>query len=105
LQTVLSRLAARRHEVVVFQVLDPAELTLQLEAPALLVDLESGKEMYVDPNSCREQYAAKMKAHCEQLHSDCRGLGIDYILQPTNVPLESALVAFLRSRESRVVRR
>lgn len=104
-QAVLSRLVARRHEVVVFQILDPAERSLQLDAATLLVDLETGKEMYVDPHTAREQYNAKMQAHCERLHSDCRGLGIDYILQPTDVPLESALVAFLRSRESRVVRR
>ena len=49
----LSYLSSCGHEIVVMRVLDPAERTFTFSAPALFVDLESGREMYVDPREIR----------------------------------------------------
>jgi uncharacterized protein (DUF58 family) len=107
LQTRLGYLRARGHEVVIFQTLDPAELDFGFDAPALFQDVESGRELYVDPASIREEYVARMQSHLAQARAACESLGIEYRLVPTDSPLEQSLGEFLisRSRLSPRVRR
>ena len=108
LQTRLGYFRARGHEVVLFQVLDPAELALSFDRPALFHDLESGREVYVDPATTRRDYQRRLEAHLEQIRGVCEGLGIDYRQAVTDQPLEASLGEFLRSRArvlSRVMRR
>lgn len=108
LQTRLGYFRARGHEVVIFQTLDPAELTLNFERPALFHDVESGREVYVDPAASRRDYLQRLQTHLDRIRHICEGLGIDNRLTPTDQPLETALSEFLRSRErtlSRTLRR
>ncbi len=108
LQTRLGYFHARGHEVVLFQTLDPAELSLGFEQPALFQDVESGREVYVDPSIARRDYQQRLEAHQARIRNVCEGLGIDYRITPTDQPLEVALGEFLRSRErtiSRTLRR
>ena len=65
LERNLIALTAGGHEVTVFQVLDPAELTLGLEQPALFQDVESARTLYIDPALARAGYLKKFVAHCE----------------------------------------
>jgi uncharacterized protein (DUF58 family) len=108
LQTRLGYFRARGHEVVLFQTLDPAELTLNFERPALFHDLESGREVYVDPAATRREYQRRLEAHQAQIRQVCDRLGIEYRPTSTDQPLEVSLGEFLRSRArmlSRVMRR
>jgi uncharacterized protein (DUF58 family) len=98
LETKLSYFRARGHEVVLFQILDPAEVTLDFDEPTLFYDVESGREMYVDPSLARERYVARLKSHLDAVHSSCGRLGVDAFRLTTDVPLETALGDFLRSR-------
>ena len=94
----LGELKACGHEVVLFQILDPAEATLAIDEPALLVDLESGREMYVDPETIRRNYVAQLEEHQRRIRSSCDDLGIYWQLLQTDQPLELALGKFLRIR-------
>ncbi|MBX3438335.1 MAG: DUF58 domain-containing protein [Planctomycetaceae bacterium] len=98
LETKLSYFRARRHEVVLFQILDPAEMTLNFDEPTLFHDVESGREVYVDPALAREQYVARLTQHLNAVQASCDKLGIDAFRLTTDVPLETALGDFLRSR-------
>src|SRR5690606_6361387 len=49
LEAQLGALISRGHEVVLFQLLDPAEATFDFQEPALFEDVESGRQLYVDP--------------------------------------------------------
>lgn len=98
LETKLSYFRARGHEVVLFQILDPAELTLDFDEPTLFYDVESGREIYVDPSLARERYIARLNAHLDAVQSSCGRLGVDAFRLTTNLPLEAALGDFLRSR-------
>ena len=102
----LAALAAGGHEIVVFQILDPAEISLDLPAPGLIEDLESGRTLYVDPAAARRDYDRKIDAHTTALRDICRRHGIGFSRLPTNQPLELALLAFLqeRARRGRFVR-
>ena len=98
LETHLGYLRSRGHEVMIFQILDPAELALNFDEPAMFHDVESGREMYVDPHIIRSDYTKKMKAHLAAIEVICEGLGIDYHRITTDQPLEHALFDFLSAR-------
>jgi uncharacterized protein (DUF58 family) len=98
LNTNLGYLRSQGHEVVILRVLDPAELEFAFEKAAMFVDLESGRDLYVDPAAAREQYLRKFGEHAEAVRQSCRELGIDYYEAATTRPLELALFDFLRAR-------
>ncbi len=95
----LGYLRARGHEVVLFQILDRAELDFNFDKPALFEDVESGSEIYVDPARTRDAYQSKLEAHLAGIRDCCEKLGIIYQLLPTDEPLEGALPEFLRARQ------
>jgi len=89
----------RRNDVVVFHVLDPAEITFPYTDPSRFVDLESGEEVPVVPGAFAEQYRKMMQEHIETLRSRCSDSRIDYVLLDTSKPLDEALFAYLGNRE------
>lgn len=104
LQTRLGFFRARGHEVVVFQVLDPSEMTLSFEQPTLFQDLETGREVYVDPAATRADYQSRLEAHLGEVEAIAQGLGVDYRRVTTDLPLDRALGEFLRSRARTISR-
>jgi uncharacterized protein (DUF58 family) len=101
LESDLIALSACGHEVIVFQVLDPAELDLSFQEPAMFEDAESGRTLFIDPRSARNDYRRKLEAHCESLRTACQRLGIPCERLTTDRPLELALFGFLRRRMQR----
>jgi uncharacterized protein (DUF58 family) len=103
----LAALVSRGHEVTLFQVLDPAEAKFEFTEPALFVDVESGRELYVDPTATRREYLRRFEEHERKLQETTDRLGIDLVRLTTDRPLEHALFDFLqaRSRRGRTTRR
>jgi uncharacterized protein (DUF58 family) len=101
LEKNLATLTASGHEVVVFQVLDPAELTFDFAKAALFRDLESGRQLYIDPDAVRADYRRQFDAHCAAVEVTCAKLGIVLRRLTTDQPLELALFDFLRERMNR----
>jgi uncharacterized protein (DUF58 family) len=94
----LASITASGHDLVVFQVLDPAELNLGFAQPAMFEDAESGRTFFIDPSSARNEYVRKLNAHCANLRWACQRLGAAYARLTTDQPLELALFDFLRRR-------
>jgi len=87
------------HDVIVFHVLDPAELDFPFTEAMSFEDMETGDRMPVVPAALREQYRALVREHSAslgRLFSDSR---IDYALFNTAVPLDHALFHYLSARE------
>jgi uncharacterized protein (DUF58 family) len=101
LERALARLTAAGHEVVIFQALDPNELAFEFQRPMLFQDLESLRDVYVDPAALRSEYQARLASHCREAEGICQKLGAAYHRVVTNQPLELALVEFLRGRNRR----
>jgi uncharacterized protein (DUF58 family) len=97
----LTALAACGHELVVFQVLDPAELTFAFDQPMMFQDVESGRTLFLDPAAARREYLRKLEAHNAALMSTCQRLGIAFRPLASDRPLELALFDFLRQRMQR----
>ena len=100
LERQLGALAASGHEVVIFQVLDPAERSFTFEdgAPAVFRDLESGRQLFIDPAAARRGYQRALGEHLEMIATGCRRWGVSYHLFTTDQALDLALLAFLGSR-------
>ena len=94
----LACLAARGQEVLVFQVLDPAEMDFDFAEPQLFEDLETGRQLYVDPQSVRQQYRDRLQRHLQQIDGLCARLGITLRRLTTTSNMGDALGEFLRSR-------
>ncbi|HYK36550.1 DUF58 domain-containing protein [Alloacidobacterium sp.] len=88
------------NDVVLFHILDRQELRPELKGPAILVDLETSREMEVVPEYAKTTYAAKMQKHIEQLRLRTRAAGMDYHLLVTDQPLDAALREYLSLRHA-----
>lgn len=94
----LKSLRARRHDVLVFQISDPAEQTFAFDGAVTLVDAEQGEERFIVPESVREAYLANRAAHFETIRRECLAAEIDLIELTTQQPLDFALRHFLNHR-------
>ncbi len=97
----LSFLRARGHEVVLLRVLDPRELDFRFDKPAMFHDKESGRNVYIDPESAREQYLGEFREHAGAIAKICKNLGIDLHQMSTDQPLEMILFDLLTDRLKR----
>ena len=97
----LSNLCACGHEVLIFQLLDPAELAFGFRQASIFHDLETGRDLYIDPAAARRAYLQKLEAHNAAVIGICQKLGIGFSRFPTDRPLELALSDLLRSRAER----
>jgi uncharacterized protein (DUF58 family) len=94
-------LRARRHEIMVFRILDPSEIELVGNDAITMVDSETGQRLYVDPTRERERYREKFASHESQLQELLGRNGIDYVRMLTNEPLERALFEILNVQARR----
>lgn len=101
LENNLAALTASGHEVLVFHLFDPAELSFQFDEPLMFQDVESGRELFIDPQSARKAYLEKLEAHNASVETSCSKLGISYRRITSDQPLELGLYDFLRERMQR----
>ena len=97
----LRAVRARKHEVVVFQVLDPAELDFPFRHPTLFRGLEELPEVSTDPLSVRESYLSELAKHQTAVEAACRGLEVDLVRVRTDADPGAELAAYLRKRKRR----
>jgi uncharacterized protein (DUF58 family) len=101
LESHLARLTAAGHELVVFQVLDPNELAFNFQNASLFQDVESQKDIYIDPAVARVSYQRRLREHGEGVEAICRKLGFAFHRVLTDQPMDAVLLDFLRSRVRR----
>ncbi len=95
----VARLRNRGNDLIVLQVLDPAELDLPYDDASNFEDMETGEAIPVVPSLLREQYRTLMQEHTATLTRLMREERIDYALFNTAQPLDHALFAYLANRE------
>ncbi len=79
----LAPIRFRGSDVVVFHVLDPAELEFPFTDPSAFEDLETGEQMPVVPESFRDKYQALVRGHIEALTAKAAERGVDYRMLDT----------------------
>jgi uncharacterized protein (DUF58 family) len=92
-------LAHRGSDVIVFHLLDPAEVRFPYDGPASYEDLETGERMPVVPEYVREEYRELVAEHVATLERRLGESRIDYLLIETKTPLDQALFHYLVRRQ------
>jgi uncharacterized protein (DUF58 family) len=101
LKARLGYLRSRGHDVVLLRVLDPAEVKFDFANPSMFRDVESGREIYVDPDTVRADYLKRFAEHAAQVARACSDLGVEYQQIETDRPLELVLFDLLKARMRR----
>ncbi|GBD33696.1 MAG: hypothetical protein KatS3mg081_1682 [Gemmatimonadales bacterium] len=82
----LQYLRHRGHEVAVFHVMDPVELTLEGQPEARFEDPESGAAVVARPRELRAAYSERVQRAIQNWRAACRSGGIAYHHVTTDTP-------------------
>ena len=88
----------RKHEILVFQILDTDESELPFGESAIFSDLEDGSEMVVNPNLIRDRYRKRFDEFIKFYSRRLLESHIDHTLLYTNTPYDKALFTYLQKR-------
>ncbi|MEN9023321.1 MAG: DUF58 domain-containing protein [Verrucomicrobiaceae bacterium] len=86
------------HDVIVFQILDPAEARWTFKDNAVFEDMETGDRFLLDPERARAHYEEQFGAHQAAVEKLCAGLGIDLVKAVTDAPFDQTLHRLLSLR-------
>lgn len=90
----------RRHEMIVFHVLDHNELVFPFQRLTVFEDSEQPTmRILSEPRTIRDAYMQQMQTFLESYQQACRREAIDYNLFPTTTPLDVALARYLAQRQ------
>ncbi len=88
----------RQHEVLVFHVMDPHELTFPYERLTRFKDMEGTSMIVANPGSIRRRYLERLGAFMSRMKAGCLERGIAYQLATTDTPWDQMLGAYLDRR-------
>jgi len=88
----------RGHEIVVFHLLDPLELSLDVGGEATFIDRETGERLRTQPWFVRGDYRRRIREWTGLLGERCAENAVDYNLVTTDTPFDRALVMYLEKR-------
>ena len=88
----------RRHEVIVFQILDAFEMDFPFDNMTLFDGYEAWQELLCDPRNLRKGYLEEYRAFTEKMKRGCRNNKIDFVPVCTKHPLDVVLSAYLATR-------
>jgi uncharacterized protein (DUF58 family) len=92
----------RRHEVIVFHILDPAEIEFPFRDTTLFKGLEDVSQVLTDPHALRRAYRDEVTSFLKEIEKACRMADIDYVPLRTNQNLGIAMSSYLASRSARI---
>ena len=90
------------NDLIVFHILDQAEIDFPYDEATSFQDLETGQKMPVVPEKLREQYRQLVQEHIAALSQKCSENRIDYALFNTSTPIDHALFKFLAMRQKMI---
>ena len=96
----LQHFSHKRHDVIVFHVLDEYELTFPFERMTLFEGLEEYPKLLIDPRSLRKAYLEEVNKFCEEMRKGCVRQMIDYVRISTDQDLDVELTKYLAGRLS-----
>jgi uncharacterized protein (DUF58 family) len=99
--SAMQHLRHNKHEVILFHVVDKRqELDFDYEnRPYRFIDLESGRQIKVNPMEVREEYMRAVNAFKNELKLKCGQYRIDFIEADINRGFEAVLLPYLLKRE------
>jgi len=96
----LRRLRHGGHDVILFHVLDQAEVTFPFEGLVELEDPETSETLEVDADAYRSEYLDEINDFRTMYARECRQSGIDYVPLDTSMQFDRALTEYLVNRQN-----
>jgi uncharacterized protein (DUF58 family) len=90
----------KKHEVIVFQVLDPAEVTFPFDDVTRIEDMENAREVTSDPRAFRTAYLDEFARFLDAVRNGCRSAGIDHVVAQTDMRFDLFLGNYLARRQA-----
>lgn len=88
----------KKHEVIVFQILDPAELNFPFDDVTRIEDMETSREITSDPRAFRKAYLDELNKFLDAVRHGCRASNIDYTMARTDQRFDQFLGGYLARR-------
>jgi len=95
----LQHFVYKKHQVIVFHVLDPSELALPFRTITSFVDMETRRRVQVDPRAVRQAYRRAVDEFVGRYRRECSDRRIEYVLTPTDTPYDRMLLSYLSRRK------
>ncbi|MDG1873333.1 MAG: DUF58 domain-containing protein [Mariniblastus sp.] len=99
--SALYRLRHGGHDVILFHVLDEAEVSFPFRGVFNMRDPETNEELKIDADGYRKEYTEQIEEFRESLARQCRKSGIDYVPLDTSMQFDRALLEYLLTRRAR----
>ena len=97
----LHRLRHRGHDVILFHVLDEAEVTFPFQGMVELEEPETGQRLQIDANNFHHDYQTEVAAFRDLYRRECSQARIDYVPLDTSMQFDRALTGYLGRRQAR----
>jgi uncharacterized protein (DUF58 family) len=97
----LYRLKHGGHDVILFHVLDEAEVHFPFHGMVELEEPESHRRLSIDADGFRSDYRAEVEAFRARYRQECSQARVDYVPLDTSMPFDRALTEYLVNRASR----
>jgi uncharacterized protein (DUF58 family) len=94
-------LRARKHDVAVFHLVDPFELTFPFEDPTLFLSMEDDRRLEINPREIKQSYLEEFEGFLKRTKEACTSADVDYERVRTDEPLDKVLLRFLGRRATR----
>lgn len=95
------QLRARKNDVVIFHLVDPAELEFPYDDPTLFLSMEDDRRIEVNAREIKASYLEEFGAFLRQVKTSCAEADVEYQLVRTDAALDQVLLRFLASRGGR----
>ena len=97
--TALKHFRHRKHEVIVFHILDPKERYFDFRQDAIFIDMETGEKIQTQPWHIKNDYQRNVHLFLENFKKECRQHRIDYVPMDTTQSFDTALLHYLALRK------
>jgi len=97
----LRRLRHGGHDVILFHILDQAEVKFPFDGLVELRDPETGETLEIDADAYRSEYLEEISGFRSLYETECRQSGIDYVPLDTSMQFDRALTEYLINRRNR----
>jgi uncharacterized protein (DUF58 family) len=88
----------KQNEVIIFQILDPAERNFGFDRDAIFVDMETQEQMTTQPHQIQKAYRDAMSEYLKKIKNGCLNYEIEYNLIDTSEPFDKALINYFMKR-------
>ena len=97
----LFRLRHGGHDVILFHILDEAEVHFPFTGLCEMEDPESGQKIKLDAQGFRSDYLEEVERFRDSIREGCQKSNIDYVALDTSMQFDKALMEYLLNRRSR----